>query len=204
MSSRWLAVTLLALGLSVALAQGARAQLYRWTNDRGEVHFTQGLESVPERFRAGARLLGYPEAPPSAAAAPAKEPARRGRGTARIPFVPGQPVLVDVRINAGRSVRLMLDTGAALTMIAPRALSALGVDMSRSRSAEVRGVTGSTTARIVYLETLAVGEARVGPLWVLAHDAHLAQGDGLLGRDFLDRFTVTVDPRERVVTLSER
>jgi predicted aspartyl protease len=113
-------------------------------------------------------------------------------------------VLVDVRINAGRSVQLVLDTGAALTMIAPRALSALGVDMSRTRAVEVRGVTGSTTARIVYLESLAVGEVRVGPLWVLAHDAHMPRGDGLLGRDFLDRFAVTVDPRQRVVTLSER
>jgi hypothetical protein len=35
----------------------------------------------------------------------------------------------------------------------------------------------------------------------VAHDAGLPQADGLLGRDFLSLFAVTIDPRERVVTL---
>jgi predicted aspartyl protease len=118
--------------------------------------------------------------------------------------VPGSPVLVDVRINGGRSLRLILDTGASMTVIRPRALSALGVDMTGARPAEVRGVTGTSQARMVRLESLEVGTVKAGPLWVLAHDASMPQGDGLLGRDFLDRFTVTLDRQERVVILSER
>ncbi len=205
MMRQGLCIITLALALSATAPPDAQAQLYRWVNERGEVHFTQGLENIPEPFRAGAQLLGYPESPPATERAdPPAGAAAPARGAARIRFVPGEPILADARINGGRSVRLLLDTGAALTMIAPRTLSALGVDMSRSRPAEVRGVTGSASARLVYLDSIAVGEARTGPLWVLSYNAVLPQGDGLLGRDFLERFTVTIDTRERVVTLSQR
>jgi hypothetical protein len=47
-----------------------------------------------------------------------------------------------------------------------------------------------------------VGEARVGPILIIAHDADLKAADGLLGRDFLAHFNVTIDSKERVVTLA--
>ena len=194
----------LTLVLGAAGAAPAGAQLYRWTNERGDVHFTQGLESVPERYRQRATLLGYPEAPP----APSPEPPAAARPSARtltrIPFVPGSPILVDARINGGRSVRLILDTGASATVISPRTLSALGVDMSGARPTEVKGVTGTASARVVFIESIEVGAAKAGPLWVISHDAAMLQGDGLLGRNFLDQFKVTIDTRERVVIFTER
>jgi hypothetical protein len=39
---------------------------------------------------------------------------------------------------------------------------------------------------------------------VAAHDVDLGQGDGLLGRDFLDQFTVNIDSSAGVVTLSPK
>jgi hypothetical protein len=38
----------------------------------------------------------------------------------------------------------------------------------------------------------------------MAHDAALQNADGLLGRDFLDRFTVTIDSKAGVVTLAPK
>lgn len=32
------------------------AQMYRWMDDRGVVHYTQGIDSIPERYRRGASL----------------------------------------------------------------------------------------------------------------------------------------------------
>jgi predicted aspartyl protease len=89
-------------------------------------------------------------------------------------------------------------------MIAPQTLSALGVDLRASRPARVMGVTGSAEAVYVMLESLEVGEARVGPIEVLAHHPNMPQGEGLLGRDFLDRFNLNIDARERLVVLSRR
>jgi len=206
-------VILVALALAALTSPGsAHAQLYRWVNEQGEVHFTQGLENVPERFRGGARLLGYPEAAPAPAPiAPAGSPAATPeapppgvRGGARIPFTPGEPILLTVRVNGLRTVRLLLDTGAQSTLIHTRALAAIGVDSSGGRPISVMGVTGQAEGRYVGLESLEVGEARVAPLWVIAYDLLLREGDGLLGRDFLDRFKLTVDTEARVVILAPR
>lgn len=192
--------------LCASLPLSAEAQLYRWTNERGEVHFTEGIESIPEGFRAGAALLGHPQSPgPAPALPPAVQPGGGDtRILARIPFVPGVPIVVHARVNAGRSVQLLLDTGADRTMISPQALSALGVDMRPVRRATLRGVTGALDVDSVVIESIEVGEAKVGPLEVLAHNPNLTRGEGLLGRDFLDRFVVNIDTRSRVVLLSRR
>ncbi len=34
--------------------------LYRWADDSGQVHYSQGLQSVPEQFRSRAVPLGQP------------------------------------------------------------------------------------------------------------------------------------------------
>jgi hypothetical protein len=36
------------------------ARLYRWVDDQGVVHLTQGRDSVPERYRAQMKLAGAP------------------------------------------------------------------------------------------------------------------------------------------------
>jgi len=62
-------------------------------------------------------------------------------------------------------------------------------------------VTGDTRADVVWVELLEVGGARAGPLPIIAHDAALVEADGLLGRDFLSLFSVTIDVRASAVTL---
>ena len=82
----------LALGslLSGAITP-ASAQIYRWTDERGEVRFSQGIHSVPPQFRGGAVMVGSPSQPaPSAPATPEPAaPSAQPAGVARIPFTPG-------------------------------------------------------------------------------------------------------------------
>ena len=200
--------SVLALALIAGLAPAAGAQIYRWINERGELHISEGLDSVPMRFRSGAVLLGHPALP-----APAPDtPAAASGGAAdtagvlvRIPFTPGTPIIVSARINGGRSVQLVLDTGADRTMISPQTLSALGVDMRPLARGTLQGVTGgSADVEVIRLESLEVGEAKASPMDVVVHNANLTRGEGLLGRDFLDRFTVNIDTRAREVVLVRR
>ena len=162
------------------------------------VHYTTGIESVPERYRAAARAMAVSsvESPPPGA------PAAARAGTTTIPFVAGAPILVAARINGAGPVTLILDTGADRTMVAPEALARLGIPTPNTYGAEVRGVTGATRADVLWIDSLDVGGARAGPLAIVAHDAGLPQADGLLGRDFLSLFSVTIDARESVVTLA--
>lgn len=186
-----------ALLLTGALVTGAGAQVYHWVDDQGVIHYTTGIESVPERYRPAARALPVSTADPL----PAELPVASRSGTTTISFNPGAPILVSTRINGTGPVRLILDTGAERTVVTPAALARLGIPTPNTYRAEIRGVTGASRADVVWVESLEVGGARVGPLAIIAHDADLDQADGLLGRDFLSLFSVTIDARASVVTL---
>jgi len=54
----------------------------------------------------------------------------------------------------------------------------------------------------VWVNSVEVDEAKMGPLLVIAHEADLKGAEGLLGRDFLANFNVTIDSKEGVVTLA--
>lgn len=182
----------------------ASAQIYRWTDGEGDIHYSQGADSVPLRFRPQAVIIGYdrPSPPePGGAAAPSAPP-----GTGRIKFTPGQPIVVTARINDTGSAQLMLDTGAGRTVISPAVLSALGVSYANARRASLRGVTGDAEVMAVRIESLDVSGARYGPLIVVSYDTGFGpdRGDGLLGRDFLDHFTITIDNATGLLTLTPR
>ena len=49
--------------VSQPTAPPSTSGLYRWTDDRGRVNYSQGLQSVPERFRATAVPLGQATSP---------------------------------------------------------------------------------------------------------------------------------------------
>lgn len=201
-ANRLLRSTLAALILTLALAPAAHAQLYRWTDEKGETHFGQGVESVPERYRSRARAVGSVDPPPAPAGPTA---ATVTGGVTRISFAPGRPIMVTAKINGRAPVWLLLDTGASRTTISPAALIGLGVTYRDAPKVEIRGVTGSASTYLVSLESLEVGGARVGPLRVLSHDVQMGGGaEGLLGRDFLDHFRVTIDNARGVVELAPK
>jgi hypothetical protein len=192
-----------ALAGAVLLVPGsASAQTYRWTDDRGNTFYGQGLDSVPQKYRREAVPLNFPSGPPAEAAV-ASEVMPKGE-LVRIPFKPGQRIMVDARVNGTGSVRLVLDTGADVTTINPTALSSLGVSFRDALRGAVRGVTGTADVLAVTIQTLEIGAAKVGPLRIVSHDSGSFAGDGLLGRDFLDHFQVSIDNAAGLVTLSAK
>jgi hypothetical protein len=209
--------TVLAAGVALgSLLPGAvtpvSAQIYRWTDERGEVRYSQGIHSIPPQFRGRAVMMSSPSQPAVPAPAATEPPAASGApagttpaGGARIPFKPGEPIMVNARINGGGNTQLLLDTGAQGTVISPTALAALGISYRNAVRGSIKGVTGNADVLAVRIESIEVEGARFGPLLVVAHDAGLGSGrDGLLGRDFLDNFIVTIDSANRVVTLTPK
>jgi predicted aspartyl protease len=193
------ALTVLALPLAPAFAQ-----MFRWTDDQGGIHYTQGVDNVPERFRAKAQMMAFPERAPAPPASPAAAESTPASASTKIPFTPGKPIMVSARVNGGGSANLMLDTGASVTVINPRVLASMGIGSAQALRGSVKGATGSADVLFVPVESIEVGNARSGPLRVAAHDVELAQGDGLLGRDFLDQFTVTIDSTAGTVIIAPK
>jgi predicted aspartyl protease len=197
----------LGLSLSVliaALPARGHAQIYRYSDERGQNHYVDGLENVPERHRATAVPLGMRNAPqpaPTGATAVA-----RPAGTTIIKYTPGQRIMVDVKINGGFTAQLLLDTGADRTMISPRTLVAAGVPVTRPvGTGTIVGATGSDRISYVVVDSLEVGEARVGRMPVGSYElAGTGAGDGLLGRDFLDQFKITFDAAKGEVHLAPK
>ena len=177
-----------ALLLVLALAPPAFAQLYQWTDADGVTRYTNDHESIPPEYRERAREIGSPQArpvEPGQPETPATDPSV-------IPITGPGPIRASVSIN-GVGLTLVLDTGADRTVVSPAALARTGLDTGTSRTVNIVGVTGSASAREVVVPLLDVAGVRVGPLAVIVHDVGLADIDGLLGRDVLDRFTLTVD-----------
>jgi len=177
----------------------AFAQTYRWVDERGTVHYTEGLDSVPEPYRSKAEPLHFPKSSPTSVKQEPGPP-----GITKISFKPGSPILVGAKINAAGPVTLVLDTGADRTVVAPLALGRLGISTRGAQRVEMKGVTGTGEAEVVKVDSVEVGEAKAGPLLIIVHDADVKDADGLLGRDFLDKFTVTIDSKEGVVTLAPK
>jgi hypothetical protein len=193
---RWTAVLILIGALFPGLAW---ADIYSWVDDQGTQHYTTRFESIPEPYRSQAQHLSLPPSPP---APPELERSPSPKGLTKIAFTPGLPVLVSVKINGAGPITLILDTGADRTMVAPEALQRLGISTEDGPRGILKGVTGASYVDAVWVNSVEVGEARVGPLLIIAHDGGLKTADGLLGRDFLAHFNVTIDARERVVTLA--
>ena len=166
---RWITVLLVICGL---LPGVALAEVYHWVDEQGTRHYATGLQSVPERYRANARPLHLPTVVESQ---PGSLPAR----AASLTFSPGSPILVNAKINGVGPVTLILDTGSDRTVVAPAALSKLGIPMTQASLAEIKGVTGVSPAHLLWVNSVEVGTATVGPLPIVVHDAGLGNAEGL-------------------------
>jgi aspartyl protease len=192
----------LCLPVFAPLSVSAQVAIYRWIDAEGDLHYSQGVDSVPVRSRTGAVIIGYDRLPEQSVLSPSGlQP-----GIGQVRFIPGQPIMVAARINDAGSAQLMLDTGAARTLINPAVLSTLGVSYANALRASLKGVTGEAEVEAVRLDSIEVNGARYGPLLVISHDTGFGpqRGDGLLGRDYLDNFTITIDNAAGLLTLTPK
>jgi aspartyl protease/uncharacterized protein DUF4124 len=198
-------VFLVAILLVLQWPASVDAQIYRWVDDNGVPHFADGIDSVPGPYRSKAVPLGMKNAPAPPPAPPGAPGAKPVSAETSIRFVPGQRIMVDVRINGNAEAKLLLDTGSDKTLISPRALQAAGVRIAGpTTTAEVAGATGSGQMQFVVVDSLEVGEARVGRMSVGSQNLPIDGADGVLGRDFLDQFNVNIDAGKGVVTLTPK
>ena len=196
-STRLLGILAAVTAIVTLAAPPTSAQLYRWEDSQGTTHYTTDLATIPPAHRDRARDIGAPTpGPPSAPSAP---PAAVG---VVIPYT-GGPLVVDAWLN-GVPLRLLLDTGADRTLIAPAAMARAGFAVTGGASVHIRGVTGDAVAPLVSVPRLDVAGTRVGPLAVVVHAVPGSGLDGLLGRDVLDAFTLTVEAASQRAILLPR
>ena len=122
---------------------------------------------------------------------------------AGIPLVrTGSHFLVDARLGS-QQVRLLIDTGASLTMLTPETLSRYGLGAhATGRTGLFNTANGRVKAPIYRLDTLSVGDWQVSDLDVGVLQPGDRSIDGLLGMNFLRHFQFFIDQNEALLRLS--
>ena len=118
----------------------------------------------------------------------------------------GNHILVRAVLNHREAVTLLLDTGATHTMLTPAAARRVGLAPAPHALTGALQVVGGRQMRfpLVPLAALAMGEAVVENLQVgiLSTFPGTRTVDGLLGGDFLEHFTLTLDYSGRWLQLA--
>lgn len=199
-----------ALGLVVVLAllgpaRRAGAELYRWTDAEGRIHYTQDLQSVPAGKRAEARrsrqggeagsLQRY-----SAPERPARAERARPGAAHRVTFERrGNMMVVEVRLNDRLSAPFYVDTGASDVLIPAALADRLGIGVGpRTPRRVYRTANGPVSKPVVTLDAVELGSARVEDVEAAVSGTMRV---GLLGGAFFNHFEVGIDPAEQVLTL---
>jgi len=116
----------------------------------------------------------------------------------------GNHYIVDARPARGRSIRLLIDTGASLTIFTPEVLEQRGIRyQDTGRTGVFTTANGTVRAPVYILDSLTVGDWHVNHLEVGVLDLGSRSGvDGLLGMNFLKNFRFFIDQNEAVLRLS--
>ncbi len=156
---------------------------------------------------------GEQPSPPSTGEEPAMSPSEAFAATqpsayVRVPVLrAGRSLVVQVRLNGTRDAKLILDTGADITVLSYAVVRDLGIVPSASSPTVTLGtVGGSVRADIVQVETISVSDAEARNVTAAVHDLPDAPPgvEGLLGLTFLDKFLVTLDAAKGELHLRRR
>jgi clan AA aspartic protease (TIGR02281 family) len=196
------------------MAASAHAEIYRWTDAEGRLHFTERIEQVPPEHRDAARraaesrpfgadrVHSYSGSTDSAPAAPST--ALRGpRGQSReivIPFVRvGSLMRVEAMVNDFVRVPFLIDTGASGVSIPSSYAEKLGMRIRPDMPhVQVTTANGVVARPVIVLRSVEVEGARVENLSATVNPA---MDVGLLGGDFFNNYIYRVDAAKSVMTL---
>ncbi len=213
-SSRWRRLFALGCAITVCLAgQLGGAEIYKWKDDAGRLHFSQDLNQVPARYRAQAKGDAFEEGTGSVIqrytpVPAAVRPARQSGGSAHAQASgqvyrirvqkTGNSMRVNVRINDRVTAPFYIDTGASDVSLPAWVAKELGLELEGARTRLYSTANGTVQSTLVTLDSVELGGARVEN--VPAH-VNKTMTVGLLGLSFFNHFQYRVDPVQGIVTL---
>jgi len=129
---------------------------------------------------------------PTAAGTSAPEPVVRPDFEATTRTDRAGRIMIPVKVNGQGPFRFMLDTGANRTMLTPRLVEKLGIQLDAD-TIRLNGVTGSAMVPAVTVNEVTVGDITIAGQQLPVADALTADIDGILGVDGLEGERVLVN-----------
>jgi clan AA aspartic protease (TIGR02281 family) len=180
----------------------AAADLFRWLDERGVIHFTDSLHNIPENHRARAVRIQAKE--------PQKRPEPPSGAIANKVTVPfqkkGQVVVVSATVNEKTKGEFVVDTGASYTIISRATAQSLQIDPDgKYPTASLQTANGVIETPLVALDSVEVGGLRIKGVTAAIHDIFPDTSvSGLLGLNFLTHFRMDIDTQSSVLVLEKK
>ncbi len=212
---------LIAAALLLSLcAPGYSGGYYKWTDEDGNLHISDSLGDVPEKYRSQIEHKTYENESPSSAEQSGGAPSSRDQRAAEkgeekqplryvVPYVPyersAKRVIIKVVFNGSVTAPMAIDTGAPGTVISSSLAKKLGLfDEGQGRLLiTTGGIGGSAPAVRSIIDTIQAGGAKIEfvPVTIIARISDAF--DGLLGLDFVSNYSVTIDSKRKMVVFEE-
>ena len=192
--------------LLTLIASPASADMYKWVDAQGSLHFTDDLASVPARHQrdlasvaTGTRDAGF-----NVVARQTSPTATRTSSMRHVVSLEraGLQMQVLALLNDSVETRFVVDTGAMMNSIPRSVVEELGIRIdARTPRVEVRGISAEPLiAPVVTLRNLRLGDAMLEQVEMVVLDS---LETGLLGMSFFKHFRVQTDPVRQTLTLEE-
>ncbi len=198
-------ILLLIIILAVLVAS-SYGEMYKWVDEKGTVHFTDDLSTIPEKYREEAETRKPPKEtstphPQEMSKSPLPTKVAEPEGITVDLVRRGEVSFTEVVLNESIRQHFIVDTGASFTVISREAAKELGITIDEN-TPFIPITTASSVIfnPLVTLRSVRVGEAEVENVDVLVHNL---PGDsaGLLGNSFLSKFKVVLDSINGKMTL---
>jgi clan AA aspartic protease (TIGR02281 family) len=191
------------LGVWVASSYG---EMYKWVDEKGTVHFTDDLSTIPEKYREDAETRKPPKGTPTPKPQEESKPSlpekiSEPEGITVDLVRSGEVSFTEVVLNETIKQYFIVDTGASFTVISREAAKELGITIDEN-TPFIPITTASSVIfnPLVTLRSIRVGEAEIENVDVLVHNLP-GRSAGLLGNSFLSKFKVVLDSVNGKMTL---
>ncbi len=116
----------------------------------------------------------------------------------------GDHIIVSVRLNGDITARMLLDTGAGITVLTTTLAKRLHLNLDGARTIRLKTLARVIHAPLTSLPRLQLGEQSIEnlPVAIFSMRPPGEPFDGILGMDFLQGLTITVDVVKKKISLS--
>ena len=183
-----------------AVIPSRSADLYRWVDERGVVHFSDNEHNIPSQFKEDvSRIRGLSPSQPS------NNPAFTGRATVPLKKK-GLTAVVEVKINSTTMANFILDTGASYTVISKQIAKELKINLDKNHpKIRLQTANGIIEVPLVTLDSIEVSGLSIDDVAAAVHDfskdTNIA---GLLGLNFLGKFRMDLDTEKGILVLEKK
>lgn len=211
-------IVFLVLTLAMAQPCQSHAQTYKWADESGEASYTDDATVIPSNRRSTAVILREQALRPEmqndekqgGGEAERPAPSQSGKKGDIFYIAPlkasGFGYYVEVEVNRGVRLNMLVDTGASFTMLTVDAARRLGItDLDALPKMPVSTAGGVTWIHLVQIESVRVGGAEAVSVEGGVSGQIGGGLDGLLGVSFLGEFVYQMDgPGSKLSLKSDR